>query len=56
MIKLLNWLTKEPFYRLLIGAVAILFVIVLTEAYWIGGISVVLYLFLLGYAKLIKKQ
>ena len=55
-MKALNWLTKAPFYRLGIIAIILFLIIALAEgeAYWVGGVSVILYLFLLAYAKLIK--
>lgn len=58
MIKVLNWLTKAPFYRLLIIAVVLFIVIALAEgqAYWIGGVSAVVYLFLLAYAWFNRKS
>ena len=57
MTKVLDWLVKAPFYRLLMGAVILFLVIALAEGtlYWIGGAATVLYVFLLVYARLIKK-
>ncbi len=56
MIKVLNWLTKEPFYRLGLLSVVTSLVIAQAEgrAYWVAGVYVVVMLFLLGYARWFK--
>lgn len=58
MIKVLNWLTKAPMYRLLIGAVILFVIIAMAEgqAYWIGGAAAIVYLFLLTYSYFAKNE
>ena len=58
MKKVLNWITKAPFYRLMIANLAVMFVIASAEgtAYWVAGVTLIVDLFLLVYAKGTQKK
>lgn len=57
MVKVIDFLVKPPFYRLCIIAVILFLLIAVSEetGYWIGGVSMVVYGFLLVYARLFKE-
>jgi len=52
MIKVLDWITKKPFYRLLFLSIAVCFTVAVFEgaAYGLAGGYTILLLFFIAYA------